>query len=56
VEIIAKFYKTNGRYLEVLATQFKDLNKEQLYRIAFANYLNEEDFENVQWQNLQKIF
>ncbi len=54
VEIIAKFYKTNGRYLEVLATQFKDLNKEELYRIAFANYLNEEDFEKRPMAKLTK--
>jgi hypothetical protein len=54
-EIIAKFHKTNGRYLEVLATQFKDLDKEQLYRIAFANYLKEEDLKSARWQSSQKI-
>lgn len=53
-EIIAKFYKTNGRYLEVLATQFNDLNKEELYRIAFANYLNKEDFEKRPMAKLTK--
>ncbi|MDI9878927.1 hypothetical protein [Flectobacillus longus] len=53
-EIIAKFYKTSGRYLEVLATQFNDLNKEELYRIAFANYLNKEDFEKRPMAKLTK--
>lgn len=53
-EIITKHYKTNGRYLESLATQFQGLSEPELYRIAFANYHDDEDFEKRPMAKLTK--
>lgn len=53
-EIITKHYKTNGRYLESLAIQFRGLSEPELYRIAFANYCDESDFEKRPMAKLTK--
>lgn len=44
-DIIRKYHISGGKYLEVLHHRFPDLGSvEDLYKIGFANYYNEEDF------------
>lgn len=44
-DIIRKYYVSGGRYLEVLHKQFPELGTvDELYKIGFANYHNEDDF------------
>jgi hypothetical protein len=46
--IIRTYHISGGGYLEVLKNQFKGLaTLEELYKIAFKNYINEEDFGNM---------
>jgi len=45
-EIVRKFYVTNADYLKTLHNTFPNIgSKEELYRIAFGNYLHEDDHE-----------
>lgn len=53
-EVITKFHKTNGHYVQTLTTQFRDLSEDELYRIAFGNYYNESDFEKRPMAKLTK--
>lgn len=44
-EIITKYYKTNGKYLESLEQLFNGkVSSSELYRLAFGNYEKEVDF------------
>lgn len=45
-EIVRKFYVTNADYLKALHETFPNIaTKEELYRIAFGNYFEDEDHE-----------
>lgn len=44
-DIVRKHHISGGKYLELLQKTFKDLGTiEDLYKVAFGNYWNEEDF------------
>ena len=46
-DIIRKHHVSSGRYLGILHKQFNQLGTiEELYRIAFGNLYNEDDFAN----------
>lgn len=55
-EIFRKNHISNGKYLEILATQFPSLksNPAELYRIAFGNYYDQKDFNKRPFSKLSK--
>lgn len=54
-DIIRKHYVSNGRYLEILKKAFPGIGSiDELYRLAFANYFFEDDFEKRPLSKLTK--
>lgn len=55
-EIIAKLYKGSESYFESLKSAFPELKltEDEIYRLAFGNYMNEEDFEKRPFAKLTK--
>lgn len=54
-DIIRKHYISNGKYLEMLKAAFPRLGgTDELYRIAFGNYYNEDDFDKRPLSKLTK--
>lgn len=54
-DIIRKHCVSNGRYLEILKKAFPEIGSiDELYRLAFANYYFEDDFEKRPLSKLTK--
>lgn len=54
-DIIRKFYMSDGRYMESLLKSFPQIGSyEELYRLAFGNYFNDEDLDQRVLSKLTK--
>lgn len=54
-DIVRKFYMSDGRYMESLLKSFPQIGSyEELYRLAFGNYFNDEDLDQRVLSKLTK--
>jgi hypothetical protein len=54
-DLVRRFYMSDGRYLETLLKSFPQIGSyEELYKLAFGNYLNEEDHDQRVLSKLTK--
>lgn len=54
-DIVRKFYMSDGRYMQSLLNSFPQIGSyEELYRLAFGNYFNDEDLDQRVLSKLTK--